>query len=60
MTKKQLAKIIIKSYDFTERSQFDRILEYLKTVLFHTMNNADVQNAIWYLEDKKHQRNFSK
>lgn len=59
MTKKQLAQIIIKSYDFTERSQFDRILEYLKTILFHT-NNTDVQNAIWYIEDKKRQRNFSK
>lgn len=52
MTKKSLAKLIIRSYDFNQKSQFDRIIQFLKTVLYHT-NNEDVQSVIWYLEDKR-------
>lgn len=52
MTKKSLAKLIIRSYDFNQKSQFDRVIQFLKTVLYHT-NNEDVQSVIWYLEDKR-------
>lgn len=52
MTKRDLARLIIKSYDFNHKSQFDRIIQFLKTVLYHT-DNEDVQSVIWYLEDKK-------
>ena len=54
MTRRQLAKIIVKSYDFTKKSEFDRVIEWLNMVLFHsTKNNDDVQYTIWYLEDKR-------
>jgi hypothetical protein len=52
MTKRDLARLIIKSYDFKQQSQFDRTIQFLKTVLYHT-DNKDIQNIIWYLEDKK-------
>lgn len=52
MTKRELARIIIKSYDFKQKSQFDRTIQFLKTVLYHT-DNEDIQNIIWYLEDKR-------
>ena len=54
MTKKQLARLIVKSYDFTKRSEFDRVIEWLKTILYHSTKNLDdVQYTIWYLEDKR-------
>ena len=54
MTKKQLARLIVKSYDFTKQSEFDRVIEWLTTILYHsTKNLADVQYTIWYLEDKR-------
>lgn len=54
MTKKQLARLIVKSYDFTKRSEFDRVIEWLKTILYHTTKNLDdVQYTLWYLEDKR-------
>lgn len=54
MTKKQLARLIVKSYDFTKRSEFDRVIEWLKTILYHsTKNSDDVQYTMWYLEDKR-------
>lgn len=52
MTKRTLARLIIKSYDFDKKSQFDRVIQFLKTVLYHT-DNSDIQDAIWYLEDKR-------
>lgn len=54
MTKKQLARLIVKSYDFTKRSEFDRVIEWLKTILYHSTKNLDeVQYTMWYLEDKR-------
>jgi hypothetical protein len=54
MTKRQLAKIIVKSYDFTQKSEFDRVIEWLKTILYHSTKNLDdVQYTMWYLEDKR-------
>ena len=54
MTKKQLARLIVKSYDFTKQSEFDRVIEWLKTILYHTTKNLDdVQYTLWYLEDKR-------
>jgi hypothetical protein len=54
MTKRQLAKIIVKSYDFTKKSEFDRVIEWLKTILYHSTKNLDdVQYTMWYLEDKR-------
>lgn len=52
MSKRDLAKLVIKSYDFEKKSQFDRTIQFLKTVLYHT-DNEDIQNIIWYLEDKR-------
>ena len=54
MTKKQLARLIIKSYNFTKQSEFDRVIEWLKTILYHSTKNLDdVQYTMWYLEDKR-------
>lgn len=54
MTKKQLARLIVKSYDFTKQSEFDRVIEWLKTILYHSTKNLDdVQYTMWYLEDKR-------
>jgi hypothetical protein len=54
MTKKQLARLIVKSYNFTKRSEFDRVIEWLKTILYHSTKNLDdVQYTMWYLEDKR-------
>jgi hypothetical protein len=54
MTKKQLARLIVKSYDFTKTSEFDRVIEWLKTILYHSTKNLDdVQYTMWYLEDKR-------
>ena len=54
MTKKQLARLIVKSYDFTKRSEFDRVIEWLKIILYHSTKNLDdVQYTMWYLEDKR-------
>lgn len=54
MTKRQLARLIIKSYDFNKKNQFDRVIQMLKTIMFHVeQNTEDIQYTIWYLEDKK-------
>lgn len=53
MDKRTLAKLIIKSYDFNQKSQFDRIIDFLKTVMFHVEQSDDIQHTIWYLEDLK-------
>jgi len=54
MTKRQLARLIIKSYDFDKKSQFDRIIQMLKTIMFHVeQGTEEIQYTIWYLEDKE-------
>lgn len=53
MDKKTLARLIIKSYDFEKKSQFDRIIDFLKTVMFHVEQSDDIQYVVWYLEDKR-------
>ena len=54
MTKKQLARLIVKCYDFTTAAEFDRVIEWLKTIFYHSDKNPDdIQYTIWYLEDKR-------
>jgi hypothetical protein len=54
MDKRTLARLIIKSYDFKEKRQFERVINFLKTVLFHVEHDTDdIQYTIWYLEDKE-------
>ena len=53
MDKRTLAKLIIKSYDFNQKSQFDRIIDFLKTVMFHVEQTENIQYTIWYMEDLK-------
>lgn len=54
MDKRQLAKIIIKSFDLTKDEKI-RLIEFLTICMYHTDNNQksnDIQNTIWYLQDK--------
>lgn len=56
MTKKTLARLIIKSYDFTSKNDFSKIITFLTTCLYHTeekQEEEDIQSAIWYLTDKR-------
>ncbi len=54
MSKRTLARLIIKSYDFTRKNQFERVINFLKTVMFHVeQGTEDIQYTIWYLEDKE-------
>ena len=55
MTKRDLARLIIKSYDFKTKDDYINIIRFLTTCLFHTIDNdqsKDIQNTIWYLQDK--------
>lgn len=55
MTKKDLARLIIKSYDFKTKDDYTNIIRFLTTCLFHTADkdqSNDIQNTIWYLQDK--------
>ena len=55
MTKRDLAKLIIKSYDFKTKDDYSNIIRFLTTCLFHTIDNdqsKDIQSTIWYLQDK--------
>lgn len=54
MDKRQLAKIIIKSFDLTKDEKI-RLIEFLTICMYHADNNQksnDIQNTIWYLQDK--------
>lgn len=54
MDKRQLAKITIKSFDLTKDEKI-RLIEFLTICMYHTDNNQksnDIQNTIWYLQDK--------
>ena len=56
MTRKQLARIIVKSYDYKTKKDFTKILNFLTVCMFHTEEKAeeeDIQSVIWYLTDKR-------
>lgn len=56
MTRKQLARIIAKSYDYKTKKDFTKVLNFLAVCMFHTEEKqeaTDIQNVIWYLEDKR-------
>lgn len=55
MTKRALAKLMIKCYDFTTAAEFAELILFLKICLYHTEDSEqanDIQNAIYYVTDK--------
>lgn len=56
MTKRILAKLMIKCWDFKTVQEFNNLIELLTICLYHTdevEKAEDIQNAIWYIVDKK-------
>lgn len=56
MTKRTIAKLMIKCYDFTKESQFINLINFLTICLWHcedTEKAGIIQNAIWYICDKQ-------
>lgn len=56
MTRKQLARIIVKSYDYKTKKDFTKVINFLSVCMFHTgekQEEEDIQSVIWYLEDRR-------
>lgn len=55
MTERQLARLIIKAYDFKLKSEYQNLINFLTICMYHTTDNEkaeQIQSAIWYLMDK--------
>ena len=56
MTRKQLARIIVKSYDYKTKKDFTEVINFLSVCMFRTeekQEEKDIQSVIWHLEDKR-------
>lgn len=56
MTVKTLARIIVNCYDYKTVADFDRIINHLTVVYYHTEDSKlakDIQKTIFYLMDKR-------
>jgi hypothetical protein len=56
MTKKTIAKLMIKCYDFTTEKQFTDLINFLMVCFWHCNDNEKagiIQNSIWYISDKR-------
>ena len=59
MTVKTLARIIVNCYDFKTVEDFDRTINHLTIVYYHTDDDKlakDIQKTIFYLMDKRRER----
>jgi hypothetical protein len=59
MTVRTLAKIIVNCYDYKTVEEFDRIINHLTIVYYHTDDDKlaeDIQKTIFYLMDKRRER----
>lgn len=56
MTRRQLARLIVKSYDYKTKKDFTKVINFLSVCMFHTeekQEEEDIQSVIWHFEDKR-------
>ena len=56
MTRKQLARLVVKSYDYKTKKDFTKVINFLSVCMFHTeekQEEEDIQSVIWHFEDKR-------